>query len=279
MDDQKTVSKLGERIDNSALRDYAIKEHGKYWRSHEDKLHKLVSGVVAEVRELDGAADSFALPNDLAEAKRYKAVWAISGAGTYQQPITDSIGDSIYKDKTWAHNTDKKRIDHAIEVIREISFILAELSEEGKKSLTKEQAKDIIREFGPFLVYNGVSCQIDDLTSAIRSGELNYPEEKLFIPDGTNLCTLDQVMNLKFPDINFDNGDMIGVVTHSPHFPRLMRMVNKYKPFPRGTTIKAFPIKFNHFGNEIEFVDRELKGIIGYIDKGQAEFAPYPYNI
>ncbi|MFA6963159.1 MAG: hypothetical protein WC227_00365 [Patescibacteria group bacterium] len=278
MNEKKTISKLTKGIDSPALLDYATEEHGEYWRGHEDRLDHLIKTVVLEIESLDQAA-SKPIQFDHEKPKTYKAIWAISGAGTYQESITDLTGDAIYKDKTWAHNSDKKRIDHAIKIIREISLAVSGLSEEDQKSLTEEQVENIIREFGPYLIYNGVKIQIEALRSAVRIGKLNFPEEKLCIPDGTITCTIDQVTDLKFPNIEFNIGDIIGVVTHSPHFPRVLRMANKHKSFPRGATIQAFPIKLDHLEDEIEFTNAELRGIIGYISKDHAEFAPYSYII
>lgn len=233
-----------------------MERHADFWSSKEEMLRSLISNVSQEILALEAAAAAPVLT--LEEAHNIKAIWVLSGAGSYSKPIIDSPGDLVYKDKPWAQNSDRRRIDYAVKLSGQI------------KQLSGEE---------PFLIYNGLEVQVKDLLEVIEKKYVNITKEKLFIPKGKITRTLDQVVNFELPKIDFEQGDKIGIVSHAPHLCRVIRMANIYKPFPEEIKVKLFPIIFSDPGNEAYFAQNEIMGVIGYLSRGEASGEPYPFEI
>jgi len=251
------------KIDRLTIRNIALARAGNFWLGREAQLEVNIERIILEIQDLEEAAGAMNLPLSFDETKKIKAIWVISGAGTYFQPITNTAGDLIYKDKAWAHFSDHDRISYASEIVKKIGLLAS------AKSLP-----------GPYLIYDGIEEQNEDLISAVESHEIMIPKSALFIPKGRILKTLDQVKYFELPaDLNIQNGDVIGVVSHAPHLARVMRMVNKYKPFPKGVKVKLLPLVFTGNKNEKEFAQAEITGILDYISKGEATEESYPYEL
>lgn len=261
--------------------DYALLSHSEYWSGKEVELKRLIEAVSFEVIEMEKHALIPQLPRNKEEARHVKAIWTLSGVGTYEKPIAMGPGDMIYVDKPWAHGTDKKRTDHAIDLVKKISIIASgkyQPEDSDTFAITNEELEALVIENGPYLVYNGIPSQNEDLIDAIQKRRI-FPIEKLFIPEGDIERTLDQVRNLQFPQIEFEEGDTIGIVSHAAHIARLMRILNKFNPLPKGINIQAYPLVFENEYNEKEFVQSELRGIVGYISRGLATHEAYPYKL
>jgi hypothetical protein len=256
-------------INKSDIHKLAVERYGDFWDSKPEQLDLLIEQLLKEIKEIEKAAEELRLPSSTEEAKKIKAVWVISGAGTYTKPITNTSGDLIYKDKKWAYFSDRDRIAHAIKVIDNIALIVS------KENATKQSQGS----FSPYLVYNGIDEQVNDLIFAIKSGKVSYPLEKLLIPKGRISRTLDQILSFDLPDNLVEEGDTIGIVSHAPHLARAMRMINKYKPLPKEVKVKLFPIVFNDNKGEEEFTENEIMGIVGYISRNEATIKSYPYEI
>jgi len=256
-----------------SLRDYAIVSNPEYWRGKESELKSLIDKASLEIREIEKSAQREWLPGNAEEAKKIKAIWVLSGAGTYKKTITDDPGDLANIGKYWIHGSDRKRIGHAADLIKKISLIASGNclpKEVNSYKISDVEVLALVKEYGPYLIYNGTAVQNADLIAAIKDDSLLMPEEKLFIPESKITKTIDQVKMLKFPDINFEKNDEIGIVSHAPHLARVMRMVNKYKPIPEGVEVQLYPLVFGDPENEREFAQSEMKGIVGYVSKGLA---------
>ena len=265
-----------------SIRDYAIRSNPEYWRDEEENLEQLINLATKEIAEIERGASKTQLPKTVKDANLIKAIWVLSGSGTYEKPITETPGDLVNLDKPWAQGSDKKRIDHAVDHIRKISMIASgdyQTKNIDSYQISDEESFHLIQKYGPCLVYNGISVQNSDLISAIEAGIVKFPKDKLFIPSGKVKRTLDQITTLKFPEINYSEKDKIGVVSHAPHLARVMRVVNKYKTMPEKAEIVLLPLVFEKDENEKEFCQSEMKGIIGYVGSGLATLKPYPYSL
>lgn len=240
-----------------------------YWAKRKDLLKKLINQLLGEVDSLDKV--------DLTKIKKYlkekvskvKAVWVLSGTGTFDRPLTDTPGDQIYKGRTWAYYSDQDRIKLAIELINYLSQAVAKDQ--------KISVMDAIREYGSYLVYNGVGEQQIAIKRAIKSGKLSFPKSKLYIPKGKIIKTLDQVKNLRFPEKKYQFGDILVIVTHVAHYPRVLRMLNKYKKVFGNLSIVIYPAQFKTRKGFYEFAFNEIMGVLGYIALGEATVKPCKY--
>jgi hypothetical protein len=270
------VEKVKIELDEELLFDMAVKRY-EYWRGHPEDLKIFIKLLKQEVERLEQNSDSipeFSLP----ESSKYKAIWVTSGSGTVKKPVTNAPGDAPNREpgKEWCQGSDKVRVLHAINIIEKISLANSGIKEES----SSREEPDIIKEFGPYLIYNGVEEQNLDLLDEVKKSNIKFPIEKIYIPEGEISRTVDQVINLRFPpDLDFATEDRIGVVTHAPHIARVMRMVNRYKTIPKQTVVRAFPIKFPKPENELEFAIGEIMGVLGYVSRDQATLEPYPYII
>lgn len=245
-------------IDKSIIHKIALERHASFWFGKEIELDLLIEQSIKEIKLLNRVADR-TLSFTPAKANKIKAIWAISGSGTYTKSITNVPGDQVYRSKIWGQWSDKKRIDHSLEIIQKIS------TQNGG--------------FYPYLIYNGITEQVIDLKDALQSDRLDLPKDKLFIPTGMVIKTIDQVKGLSFPRDALQEGDVLGIVSHSPHLARVMRMVNKFRSIPLGVSVQLFPMTFNNIENDEEFAFNEILGIIGYISRGEATIESYPYDL
>ena len=259
----------------------ASAKYPEYYNRHQKELDLLIDQVLLEIKRLKSAAKLSKTPINLQEAKNYQAIWVISGVGTFSEPLTKLPGDMFYKNKKWAHGSDHTRIMQAIGIIRDISLILSGESNTRnlrKIHLSQNREKQLIGKYGPYMIYNGTPIQNHHLISAIKTGKLNFPLEKLYLPKGTITKTIDQVKKFSFPtNHKISKRHTIGIVTHVPHFPRLMRIINRYQTIPLGLTLRALPVSMHNLRDETDFLTGEIMGIIGYISRDEASIKPYPY--
>jgi hypothetical protein len=264
------------KLDKKSIIQLALERHSDYWGDRKEELDILVNGTIKEIEKIERVP--FCKPETDKEAMKIKAVWCVSGTGSIQVPFLGTTGDILYKEKKWGQWTDRDRILHSVEVIKNYSIVSR--GKDPCNIITKHEESRLIKEYGPYLIYNGIPEQVDALFLAIEAGELNFPREKVFVPKGKIVKTLDQVKSLKLPEnLNIKEGDTIGIVSHAPHLARLMKMVNRYKPLPEEIKVKLFPLLFEKPENENEFAQTELMGILGYISRGEATAESYPYEL
>ncbi|MCX6809662.1 MAG: GNAT family N-acetyltransferase [Candidatus Berkelbacteria bacterium] len=227
-----------------------------FWVDKKSELKKLLKKLQKEIQELEDVARHEAVLTEK-KAREIKAIWCISGSGSYEKPLLDVKSDQRLKDFPWAHGTDKKRLDYSARLIRE-------LKNKGGH---------------PVLIYNGVKEQ-NTVLRKIAQKRLGLRGNELFISAGEIIKTIDQVSSLKFPkNLKLKNGDIIGIVSHSAHLSRVMRMVNKLRPFPESVKIVLFPLVFESSRNEDKFAFNEIMGILGYLSRREISEKPYPYKL
>lgn len=265
----------------SILRHYALVSYEHFWSGRETELDLFLRQIFIEAKEIEAAAAITCLPLNQRDARRVKAVWVLSGVGTYLVPVTDEPGDKLNLDKIWIYGSDKKRIDYALDLIKKISLLASgeyKFDQFDDPGLSRTEMMDLIENFGPTLVYNGIESQNNCLASLAHSGKILLPEKNLCILENEIKNSLDQTKTVKFPGIKLEAGDVIGIVSHAPHLARVVKMLNKYRPLPSQVDVKLFPLVFENLENESKFLESELKGIIGYISQGLATPESYPYS-
>jgi hypothetical protein len=220
------------------------------WRKnasfYQDKsrLKGLINKILDEISQLEMASGQ----PILLKSQQIKAVWVLSGIGTYFEPITDFPGDQIYKDKPWGRWGDRERLDFAGKIV--------------------DSMPDM-----PYLIYNGANVQNEALIKATKNG-FPVPLERIYFPKGKISCTIDQVKNLSLPkEIEGDNISL-GIVSHAPHLARVVRMFNLYKPLSN-VKLKLFPLP----SPSLEFTQNEILGILDYVASGQATEDPFPFEL
>lgn len=120
----------------------------------------------------------------------------------------------------------------------------------------------------PILIYNGTEEQ---------NKNLNVRTKRTYIAPGINKNTLDQVKNFSFPpNLDIDNG-YLGIISHSAHFPRILRFINNNQKIFQGMKVTVLPINLDNPENQEEMTQAEVKGTMDYIEKGDADIEPYPY--
>ncbi|MFA7252984.1 MAG: GNAT family N-acetyltransferase [Patescibacteria group bacterium] len=240
----------------------------RFWLPKIKDMPSIIEGLIDEMEALDSDARA-GIHISKEDAMRIKAVWVVSGTGTYFEPITTTSGDQIYKDKPWAYFTDKKRIDHGVAVVLAIT-------KEKLGSAADDNIRRHISKSGPFLVYNGIPLQNEALESMTMKESFQLPPDKLFIAPGKVARTLDQVKQISFPkDCQFKVNDLIGVVTHVHHYTRVIRMVNRFRPLPDGVSIRPFLLPIPEEGRAYS-MQAEIRGILAYSAEGAATLENYP---
>ncbi len=234
-----------------------------FWAKKTSLLKKTIKQVLSEIKELDAIDTTQAETQIKKIAPRIKAVWVLSGIGTFYQPITKSPGDEIYQGESWAYYSDRQRIKTATELL--------------KKIIEQNKVKKRNQQGGPYLIYNGISLQNQAIKHAIKSKDLSLPLSRLYIPKGKITKTLDQVKNLSFPDKKYDKGDIIIIVTHVAHYPRLLRMLERYHTVMKDFSIMLYPVWFKDKTASQKFTINEIMGVLGYIAIGEAAIKPIKY--
>lgn len=141
-----------------------------------------------------------------------------------------------------------------------------------------KEIQKLVQETGPYLIYNGVLEQNQAVLRASKEFLWPIPQSKIYIPSGQIARTIDQVKTLALPpDIEFGNDDIFGIVTHAPHYARLMRMIDFYRPLGNNVKIQLFPLVLPE--DEEELMEMELNSTLNYALKNELSWESYPYEI
>lgn len=208
---------------------------------------KIGHTLLGEMRRYESRAGL--LPQDEPDIK---AVWVLSGSGSYFEDLLKNSGDQSLKSLKFFHGTDRARINYASKFINAYEGI------------------------APFLFYNGTDKQNQDLIRAIKERKLNLDPNRVKIIDGSISSTLDQVRKFRYPaGIKILPSEKMAVLSHAPHFSRILRMMNRYRENFEKVKIVPISIKLDDPSGEEEFMKRELIGTLDYINRGEAEIDAY----
>lgn len=216
--------------------------------------------VLTEINLFEENANILPKIENIEILKKVRAVWVLSGSGSCLKPLIDTASDQVNLRNTWYHGTDKARLDYAARWLHAYKNILPE-------------------QDSPFLIYNGVLEQNNDLLQAIEGEKYPIPTSQVYIAPGKNVRTLDQVRNFSFPT-NLDLQDgYLAIVSHASHLVRTLKFMNKYPEIFHGITVIALPLIDRDQRIQAKMDAPEIKGILDYIAKNEATEESYPYII
>ena len=228
-------------------------------------------------------AQGLHVPETAEEARKIKAIWDISFAGTYLKEFQDDR----YKDKPWATWTDRRRLNYSATLMRRLTEKITGRSyntSPGKK-FTPQQLEELrsdIERFGPFLIYGSTSEQNEDLETALSEQGVVIPKNKVHIiaEKVVDTNTVDQMKTFSLPkDLQVEDGDILAVVAHAPHLVRVLHMLNRYKPLPDGMGVHPYPMAAPPAGGD-NFAMQEISGILYYtFITGDSSEEIYPYKV
>jgi len=260
--------------------DYAIRRNENLKIISESEIKPFIASLIKEIDSLEETAErdkkKFELPDEI--AKNIGAIWVFSGSGTYFEPKKDDR----YKDFPWADWMDRTRLDHAVRLTRKIAEKVsgqnfrAPLS---KIDQTKDKIKKSISRHGPYIIYNGAPLENKGVAKALTQKGVIIPDEKVKIIEDDIINTIDQIKTFKLPD-EFREGKELALIAHAPHLARIIRIINKYKPFPEDTKIRLFPVPTPGAEGKREYAKMEISGTLyfSYITH-DATKEPYPYEV
>lgn len=225
---------------------------------------------------------------DSTDAEKIRAIWIPSAPGTY---FTKNKNDR-YQDKSWSYWADRKRINHAFSVGRQLAEIKA-----GRKIAGNIPADlEIISSFGPTLIYNGRSDENAALAQAVKVPWLRIPEGLGYPSDKVSIIQpftprfyskeynlLDQVQTLHLPyNLRTNPGDEIGIVVHAAQGVRALYSLTGSQTDPlAGLTARMFLMSTPNTGFP-EYPISELRAMVYYRfieDPPKIGDNPHPYTI
>ncbi|MCL5970020.1 MAG: hypothetical protein M1450_00760 [Patescibacteria group bacterium] len=243
----------------------------------------LVQDVVSEISKFEEAAekDKGRVLTSAASLENIGAIWVFSGPGTYDSPIIEEK-DGPYKDFTWTYYMDRARLNHAAILARKIALVrsgqglnngsLANIRE------SKDETIELLGKYGPQIIYNGTKIENDVVQAVLTRPGIVIPQEKVtIIRDNTIKKTVDQIKTFQMP-FGFREGQELAIISHAPQLARVLRKINKSKPFPGGTKVRLFPLATPLCG-KIKYAEMETEGVLYYVHSGDATRSAYPYTI
>lgn len=262
---------------------YAIDRNPTLANIDLDRISKLVRNATSEMAAFEEIAltKPLRVPETPEEAKRIKAIWDISFAGTYLKEFQDDQ----WKNNPWAGWTDRRRLNYSAALMRRLTEKIAGKSYKiplGKK-LTLEQAEELrfdIETYGPYLIYGATAEQNEDVETVLTKQGVIIPRSKVHIIKDKIVNTVDQMKTLSFPqELQIQNGDTLVLVAHAPHMVRVLHMLNQYKPLPPGMIVQPHPLSSPPSAGT-DYAMQEISGLLYYtFISGDSTEEPYPYKI
>lgn len=240
-----------------AIYSVSVMEHPEFAQWNKEKIRRIIATELQRIDlfERAGAEDRdahFKIRDEA--AKRIGTIWAISGTGTYDAPVTAQDNKAL-AGKAWARWMDRDRINRSVLLAKRITQVRS-----GKDRVTNA----LMLKYTPYIVYNGYDVQNSAFLKAVANGTVMFPMEKVKVISGGLKTTGDQVRAFALPDDPALAGMDIAIVSHAPHLSRIIHMISAHKPFPPGVLPYLFPLATPHYGRE-EFTFMEVKGLLYYI--------------
>lgn len=259
-----------------------IVEHRALEKLSPERIKEFIKGRLEEINLLESVGEKNKLGFGLLPevAKNIGIIWVFSGPGTYDQPRKE--GDRYHGD--WTDGMDRARLNQAARLSRKVTEVITgEKFHSSLANISQEKAriKEAIKEKGPFIIYNGTVVENEAVEKALARKGTVIPPEKVMVINGDIKRTVDQIRTFRLPP-DFDiEGKEIALVSHAPHLVRIIRMINRHRPFPEGAKVRMFPLPTPKQG-KYEYAKMEIRGLIYYIYLSRDHDAtedPYPYSI
>lgn len=230
-------------------------------------VSEFISGAISVLNQMEAAAKNPRFPKTKEEAERIKALWIKTAPGDYFH----AEKDDRWKDKPWAKWMDRKRDNYAFQIGRQITEVLS-----GQKLDNNwPKAKEIIKSYGPLIIYNGRSDESHAFSEAVKipwlriPDGLMYPAEKTYVLQPTlgfdpNANMFDTIRTFKLPmGMKMQQGEEIGVIVHAPQAVRFLYALGMYNVIPSGVNIRMFPMPTPP-GGFPDYPLQELRGMVNY---------------
>lgn len=222
--------------------------------------NEIKKSVLTEINLFEKNANKLPQIKDIEILKKVRAIWVLSGSGSYLKPLIDVESDQANINNLWYHGTDKARLDYAEQWLSAYSKILP-------------------ANFRPILIYNGLKEQQKDLFKAIEEKKCKIALDQVYIAPGDNIRTIDQVKNFSFPpNLDLNNG-FLGILSHLTHLPRILRFMGKNRKIFKNIKALVLPLNLKNTEDQVKMAKPEVKGIFDYIQKGKAAIDPYSYRL
>ena len=284
---KESLNSANELLNMDELYQKALQDHAEYEALPASEVKTFIAEIAEEIRRLEQVGEKekvrIEMPTEI--AKKIGAIWVNSGVGTYDTPMKEKER-GVYKNLPWMEWADRTRLNHAAILERKVAEARSGKNfDKGSLDDLKERKakiKEMIREYGPIIIYNGVELENDTVADVLSREGTIIPKDTVTIIRGTTehpiVNTLDTVKTLKLPP-DFRNDQELAIVAHAPHLARIMRMINKQPPFPRTTKVRLFPVATPEAG-KMEYAEMEILGILNYtLRKGVADKKSYPYAV
>lgn len=240
-----------------------------------ETLLPLIKTLLEEISFFQKTAE---LPIPPTALERLRFIWCFSGPGTYHAPTKIDT----YTKYSWARNMDRSRLQRAATIMRKAAEV--KLGRKFSPNTPAEVFTTAMRQHAPHLFYNGMPEENAAVRKVLADMDTAIPAENVHVfdiqkPLGKIVRTIDQIREFTLPpDLSFRRGDQFGIISHAPHLPRILRMINQYRPIPEGFEVVLFPVPVIPSGFQ-EYTELEVKGTLRYIfDFHQATVEPYPYT-
>ena len=247
-----------------------------------EEINSFIGELLTEIDRFERAANSDPMLRSLTPelARSIGVIWTFSGPGTYCAPTKNDR----YEHLSWAAGMDRSRLNYTARLARRIteeSTGTVFKARQDTYEATVQKNKDAIRESGPHIVYNGLPIENEAVERVLAEEGTVVPAEKVTVIKDEIRNTIDQINTFRLPEHALDGGKKIGIVSHAPHLARIIRMIERYQPFPRGTEIILFPLPTPAAGKE-EYATMEACGTLYYSHfspNKDASKEPYRYTL
>lgn len=278
---------LAKKIFIDMAVEYAVDRNPALADFDKRRVFKLAQNAALEIARFEELTRTrpLSIPQSVEEARRIKAIWDLSGVGTYLKEFQDDR----WNDKPWAGWMDRRRLNYSAALMRRLTERITGKSYRTPlgNRLTPNQAEELrsdIESFGPYLIYGSTLEQNEDVETALAQHGVVIPRSRVHIidfpekPVGVN--SIDQMRTFSLPaNLQIQQGDILAIVAHAPHMVRVLHMLNRYKPLPEGLIVQPHPLSSPPAAGT-DYAMQEISGLLYYtfISDDSSE-KPYPYQI
>jgi len=228
-----------------------------FWQKDGRDIDQVAKTIIDEISLFEASAGTLPSQQTVVTLQKIKAIWVVSGGGSYLEPIIDTPSDNKNTKNSWYLGQDKARLDYALLWINDFATTMPPPP--------------------PLMIYNGTKKQNADLQKAIREKIFDLTNAQLYIAPGDITRTIEQVKNFSFPPSIKPAVCRLAILSHSAHLPRILRFMNKYPRQFKNAEIVPLSIKIQDVWGQQQMIISELNNLLGCIARGEAAIEPYSF--
>lgn len=280
------------------------------------QLEDMLSKVLSEMQELQKVARETSFNLSDQQAQHLTRIVVLGGPGTY----LDKTFENDKYPKDWAAWMSRKRLNKAAQLARRIAQsrsglknrltkeqldVMIKREEEdtarsqveliGDDRLSKAssslgrftdeeiaQTRQLVSQYGPDIYFTGGEAHNDPLNKFRMVYPTIIDENKLHLTKGQIYDTVEELSTLNLFE-NYKVGDVIGLVTHAPHVPRVMRLIAAGVAdgkIPAHVKFHIFPLPSPPQSEPYDFEKSQAGGVLNDVFVRKiAAVQPFPYTI